>query len=288
MVAPAGAIGAAEEETLEDHHRGRDRSRRAGRGIGSKALGIYAVLAFIYLFLPIMWIVVFSFNNPTGRFNYVWNELTLENWSDPFQDTGLTSAFWNSLKIALVSVTIATVLGALMAMALARYRFKGGSAMDILLVLPLTTPEIVLGASLLTLFIDRGQERGFGTIIIAHVLFCLSFVALTVKARIRGFDWSLEDAAMDLGASPWRTFRTITFPLILPGILAAALLSFALSIDDYIITSFVAGSTRTFPLQIFDSARVQVSPQINVLASMILGVSVVLLVVTSIFSSRRR
>jgi spermidine/putrescine transport system permease protein len=281
MVAPVSVIDATENPQPPE------RARAPRGGIGSKLLTIYAVLGFIYLFLPIIWIIVFSFNHPTGRFNYLWNEFTLDNWKDPFQDSGLTDAFWVSLKVAVVSVTIATALGALMSMALARYRFRGSSFMDIVLVLPLTTPEIVMGASLLTLFIDRGQERGMVTIVIAHVLFCLSFVALTVKARISGFDWGLEDAAADLGASPWRTFRTVTFPLILPGILAAALLSFALSIDDYIITSFVAGSTRTFPLQIFDSARVQISPQINVLATMILTVSVVLLIVSSIFSARR-
>ncbi len=282
MVVPIVAIDATNDPQPASR-----RIRRPGRGIGSKVLSVYTVFGFIYLFLPILWIVVFSFNDPTGRFNYVWNKFTWSNWSDPFQDVGLTDAFWESLKVAALSVSIATVVGTLMAMALARYRFRGSSFMDIFLVLPLTTPEIVMGASLLTLFIDRGRERGFLTIVIAHVLFCLSFVALTVKARISGFDWSLEDAAMDLGASPWRTFRTVTFPLILPGILAAALLSFALSIDDYIITSFVAGSTRTFPLQIFDSARVQVSPQINVLATMILGVSVVLLILSSLWSARR-
>lgn len=250
-------------------------------------LPVVAGLGFVYLFLPIAWIVVFSFNEPKGRFNFLWQQFTWSNWANPFRDQGLTDAFWASLRVAALSVTIATVLGAAMALALAKYRFRGGSTMDVLLVLPLTTPEVVLGASLLTLFVDRGVERGFGTIVIAHVMFCLSFVALTVKARIRGFDWSLEDAAMDLGATPWQTFRRVTFPLILPGIFAAALLSFALSIDDYIITSFVAGSARTFPLQIFDAARVQVSPQINVLASIILFVSVALLIVSSVFSARR-
>jgi len=264
-----------------------DRARRAGSGIGSRVLTGVTVLGFLYLFAPIIWIVVFSFNAPKGKFNYLWERFTLDNWADPFKDQGLTQAFWTSLKLAVVAVSVATVLGALIAMALAKYRFRGSSAVDIFMVLPLTTPEIVLGASLLTLFVDTGTERGFWTVAIAHILFCLSFVALTVKARIRGFDWSLEDAALDLGASPWRTFTKVTLPLILPGILAAALLSFALSIDDYIITSFNAGSTRTFPLQIFDSARVQVSPQINVLATIILVFSVAVLVVTSIFSARR-
>jgi spermidine/putrescine transport system permease protein len=166
------------------------------------------------------------------------------------------------------------VLGSLIAIALVRYRFKGGTLVDLLLVLPLTTPEIVLGASLLSLFLDLNWQRGFWTIVIAHVLFCTSFVALTVKARIRGFDWTLEDAAMDLGAPPWRTFRRVTLPLITPGIIAAGLLSFALSIDDFIITFFNAGSTETFPLRIFGASRTEIPPQINVLATVILVASV--------------
>jgi spermidine/putrescine transport system permease protein len=217
----------------------------------------------------------------------LWKQFTLDNWAHPFRDTGLTQAFIKSLEVALISVTIAVFLGTLMALALARYRFRGSSGMDIFLVIPLTTPEVVMGASLLTLFLSWSVAQGFWTIVIAHIMFCVSFVALTVKARIRGFDWTLEDAAMDLGATPWRTFRKVTFPLILPGILAAALLSFALSIDDYIITSFVAGSEKTFPIQIYTASKVEISPQINVLATIILGVSVILLIMSSIWSARR-
>jgi spermidine/putrescine transport system permease protein len=154
-------------------------------------------------------------------------------------------------------------------------------------VLPLTTPEIVLGSSLAMLFLNRSVEFGFWTIVIAHIMFQVSFVALTVRARIRGFDWTLEQAAQDLGATPWRTFRKITFPLILPGILAAALLAFALSIDDFIITFFNAGSVLTFPLQIFGASRVKLPPQINVLATMILVVSVALLAIGSAKTIRR-
>jgi len=170
--------------------------------------------------------------------------------------------------------TLATVLGSLIALALARYRIYGGAAINILLILPLTTPEIVMGASLFTLFFDQDVTRGFLTIVIAHTMFCLSFVALTVKARIRGFDWTLEDAAMDLGATPMRTFWKITMPLITPGVAAAFLLSFALSIDDYIITSYIAGDVRTFPRQIFDSAKNELPPQVHVLATMIMLVAI--------------
>lgn len=254
---------------------------------GKRALQVISALVFLYLFAPIVWIVAFSFNEPTGKYNLQWKGFTFDNWAHPFADADLTSAFWKSLQVAAISVTLATVMGALMALALSKYRFRGNGLVDIFLVLPLTTPEIVLGASLLTMFIDVDVDRGMMTIIIAHTLFCLSFVALTVKARIRGFDWRLEEAAADLGAGPWRTFSRVTFPLILPGIFAAALLSFALSIDDYIITSFNKGDVNTMPIHIWDSFKVEFRPQVNVLASMILIVSAVLLVGSSIVSARR-
>ena len=240
-------------------------------------LNLYAALGLIYLFLPMAWIVLFSFNEPEGRFNLVWQGFTLDNWRDPFSEQGLTDAFVESLKIAVISTAIATVIGSMIAIALARYRFRGSEGLNVFLVLPLTTPEIVLGSSLATLFLDADVTRGFTTVVIAHVMFQVSFVALTVRARVRGFDWTLEQAAQDLGASPLRTFWKVTFPLILPGILAAALLSFALSIDDFIITLFNAGSVSTFPLFINASSKVSFSPQINVLATTVLIFSVALL-----------
>jgi spermidine/putrescine transport system permease protein len=248
-----------------------------GGRLGRWALTAVAIAGFVYLFIPIAVIVAYSFNKPRGKFNIIWQEFTFDNWTHPFTKGALTDAMILSLKIATLSALVATVLGALIAIALVRYRFTGSPLVNLLLVLPLTTPEIVLGASLLTLFVDRGVQRGFGTIVIAHVMFCTSFVALTVKARLRGFDWTLEDAAMDLGAGPWRTFSRVTLPLIVPGILAAALLSFALSIDDFIVTFFVAGPEVTFPLQVFGASRTELSPQINVLASMVLFGSVVIL-----------
>jgi spermidine/putrescine transport system permease protein len=255
--------------------------------VGSIALNVYAVLGFVYLFAPIFVIVLFSFNQPRGKFNLVWQRFTFDNWAHPFEKHELTQALTKSLQIAVLATIIATVLGALIALALARYRFRGGAIVNLLLVLPLTTPEIVLGASLLNLFVKTDTQRGFATILIAHIMFCVSFVALTVKARVRGFDWTLEDAAMDLGATPWRTFRRVTLPLIVPGILAAGLLSFSLSIDDYIVTTFTAGQTVTFPLQIAGAFQREISPQINVLASMILVVSVTLLAVGTLFGARR-
>lgn len=250
-------------------------------------LNVYAGLALVYLFVPIGWIVWFSFNQPSSRFNLVWQRFTLDNWRDPFSEVNLTAAFRESLKIASLSTAIATVLGSLIAIALSRYRFTGSSAINLFLILPLTTPEIVLGSSLATLFLDADVTRGFTTVVIAHVMFQVSFVALTVRARVRGFDWTLEQAAQDLGASPLRTFWKVTFPLILPGILAAALLSFALSIDDFIITLFNAGSLSTFPLYVYGSFRVQFPPQANVLASVVLFVSVALMLAGAFVSNRR-
>lgn len=255
--------------------------------LGRWGLNIYAALALVYLFVPIAWIVAFSFNQPTGRYNIVWQRFTLDNWADPFSNEALTDAFTNSLRIAAISTAIATLLGSMIAIALSRYHFRGSGGFNLFLVLPLTTPEVVLGSSLAALFLDWDVRRGFTTVVIAHVMFQVSFVALTVRARVRGFDWTLEQAAQDLGASPLRTFWKVTFPLILPGVAAAALLSFALSIDDFIITLFNAGSLTTFPLYIHGSFRVQFPPQANVLATVVLVVSVLLMLAGVLRTIRR-
>jgi spermidine/putrescine transport system permease protein len=247
--------------------------------LARNGLNVFAGIGLVYLFMPIFFIVLFSFNSPRGNFNIVWQGFTFDNWLNPFSETSLTSALWTSLRISAIATVISTVLGSMIAVALSRRSFVGSSAINLLLVLPLTTPEIVLGSSLATLFLGQTfVDFGMTTIVIAHVMFQVSFVALTVRARIRGFDWTLEQAAADLGASPWRTFRLVTLPLILPGVLAAALLAFALSIDDFIITFFNAGSTVTFPLQIYGAARVRIPPQINVLASIVLFASIAILV----------
>jgi spermidine/putrescine transport system permease protein len=255
---------------------------------GRRLVNVAAVLGLLYLFAPIVVIVIFSFNEPRGKFNIVWQGFTLDNWASPFADKALTDALFVSVRVALISSVIAAVLGTMIALSLSRYRFKGSGAVNLFLVLPLTSPEVVLGSSLATLFLSRGVDFGYTTVIIAHVMFQISFVAVTVRARIRGFDWTLEQAAMDLGASPQRAFWRITFPLILPGILAAWLLSFALSIDDFIITFFNAGSLVTFPLQIFGASRVAIPPQINVLASMLLFLSIALMVGALLIESRRQ
>jgi spermidine/putrescine transport system permease protein len=256
-----------------------------GGRVGRAAINVLAAFGLLYLFAPIFVIVAFSFNKPKGRFNAVWQEFTLDNWLHPFADRPLVDALLLSLRIAFISTAIATVLGTFVAIALVRYRIKLGEPVNFLLVLPLTAPEIVLGASLLTLFIQPTMmlfnhefNLGTTTIIIAHIMFLVSYVAITVRARVRGIDWTLEDAAMDLGASPTRTFWKVTLPLILPGILAAALLAFALSIDDFIITYFVSGpTTTTFPVRIFNQSRTATPPQINVLSTMILLASIALL-----------
>ncbi|MCX6480191.1 MAG: ABC transporter permease [Mycobacterium sp.] len=255
--------------------------------LGDLALRVLAGLTLLFLFLPILVIIVFSFNKPAGKFNYTWQGFTLDNWADPFKYPALTNALKLSLNVAAVSTAIALVFGTLVAVALVRQRFRGRTAVDTFMILPLTSPEVVMGASLLTLFLSLGWATGYVTVIIAHVAFQISFIAMTVRARIRGFDWTLEDASLDLGSSPARTFFKITLPLIVPGIVAAAMLSFALSLDDFIITYFVSGSTVTYPLYVNAATKAAVPPQINVLATAILVISLILLVAGTLYRRKR-
>ena len=255
--------------------------------LGDLALRVLAGLTLLFLFLPILVIIVFSFNKPAGKFNYTWQGFTLENWADPFKYPALTNALKLSLNVAAVSTAIALVFGTLVAVALVRQRFRGHTAVDTFMILPLTSPEVVMGASLLTLFLSLGWATGYVTIVIAHVAFQISFIAMTVRARIRGFDWTLEDASLDLGSGPARTFFKITLPLIVPGIVAAAMLSFALSLDDFIITYFVSGSTVTYPLFVNAATKAAVPPQINVLATAILAISLILLVAGTLYRRKR-
>ena len=222
--------------------------------------------------------ILFSFNAPSGRFNYVWEGFTLDNWRNWDAVPGIREAVVTSLQLALVSTIAATVLGTLLAIAIVRHRFRGRGATNILIFLPMSTPEIVLGASLLTLYLNLRIITGFVTIFIAHVLFIVSYVVVTVKARLVDFDVHLEEAAADLGANEWTTFRKITLPLLAPAILSAALLGFALSIDDFVITYFVSGPTTTFPLFVWGAARVAVPPQVNVIASAIFLVAVLVMI----------
>lgn len=235
----------------------------------ARFLALYSGIVMVYLMLPILVMIVFGFNDTKGRFNFAWQGFTLEWYRNLFDIPELTTAVRNTLVIAALTALIATALGTMVALALHRSRFRGRSAVNLILFMNISAPEIVLGASLLALFISMGLARGFVTIVIAHVMFTIAYVAVTVRARLTGFDNSLEEAAQDLGATPRRAFWKVTFPLIYPGILAGALLAFALSIDDYVITSFVAGETLTFPLWVVGVSRVGVPPQVNVMGTLI-------------------
>jgi spermidine/putrescine transport system permease protein len=263
--------------TVEAPAPGGRATNRGGDRVRTWILGIWSGLAVLYLFIPVFIVILFSFNNPKGRFNFTWQGFTLDHWLHPFADPDLASAMKNSLAIAVITTLIAVALGTFMAMALVRYGFRGRTIVDFFVFLPLSTPEVVMGASLLALFLTAGVNTGFVTIVIAHVMFTVSYVVVTVKARLEGMDRHIEEAAMDLGATEWVTFRKVTLPMIAPGVASAALLSMAISIDDYVITSFNAGQTVTFPLFIFGATRQGVPPEVNVLATGLLVVVLVLM-----------
>jgi spermidine/putrescine transport system permease protein len=250
-------------------------------------LTVYSLLFFVYLLLPIAVVVVFSFNNPPGKFNYTWNKFTWDNWHYWDGVPGIRSAIVLSLEIALLASLVATALGTMIALALVRYGFRGRATTNILIFLPLSTPEIVLGASLLTLFLNLNVIFGFWTILIAHIMFCISFAVVTVKARLVGFDRHLEEAAMDLGANEWTTFRKVTLPLIAPAILAALLLCFAISIDDFVVTYFNSGSEVTFPLFVWGAARIGAPPQVNVIGTAIFVVALTAMLANVLIQTRR-
>ena len=250
-------------------------------------LTVYSLLFFAYLMLPIAIVVAFSFNHPTGKFNYVWQGFTWDNWHYWDGVPGLRSAIVLSLEIAVVASIIATILGTLIALALVRYGFRGRSTTNILIFLPLSTPEIVLGASLLTLFLNLNVIFGFWTILIAHIMFCISFAVVTVKARLVGFDRHVEEAAMDLGANEWTTFFRVTLPLIAPAILAALLLCFAISIDDFVVTYFNSGNRVTFPLFVWGAARIGTPPQVNVIGTAIFVIALTAMLANVVFQRRR-
>ncbi len=243
------------------------------RRLTPKLMNVYAALVLLYLFVPIFVIVLFSFNAPKGKYNYIWEKFSFDAWTDPFKYPELKESFLVSLKVAFLATIIATMIGTAMALALVKYGFKGKGGINTLLVLPLTMPEVVLGFSLLTLFVAVNFNTGFLTVLIAHVMFCVSYVATTVKARIRGFAWSLEEASADLGAGPVRTFVKVTFPIIAPGVFAAALLTFALSLDDFIITYLNAGTLRTVPIEVWTQKKARIPPQINVFGTAVLVAS---------------
>jgi spermidine/putrescine transport system permease protein len=249
---------------------------------GRYALPVYSVLAFVYLLIPIAFTFFFSFND-YRRSNITWRGFTLDNWTSVCQAQGVCAAFATSISIGLISTVIATTLGTMIAIALVRYRFKFRSTISLLLFLPMATPELVLAAGLAAQFFNFGVEMGFTTIVIAHVMFCLSFVVVTVKARVASLDPALEEAGTDLYGSPGQVFWKITFPLLLPGIMAAALLSFALSFDDFIITYFNSGPTETFPKFVYTAASKGLPGEANVI-----GISVFLLAIAIVLTLQIR
>ena len=257
-----------------------------GDRLRSWGLAIWSALALLYLFIPIFIVVLFSFNDNKGRFNFTWQGFTLDHWLHPFQDPDLSNAMVKSLQIAAIATVVSAVLGTLLAVALVRHRFRGRGAADLFVFLPMATPEVVLGASLLALFLVVNVNTGFVTIVLAHIMFSMSYVVVTVKARLEGMDPHIEEAAQDLGAGTVTTFMKITLPMIWPGVIAAAVLAAALSIDDYVITSFNAGQTITFPLFIFGATRQGVPAEVNVLATMLLIVVLILMGINVIVQRR--
>lgn len=248
-----------------------------------------AVGAFVYLLLPNVIVVIFSFNNPRGRFNYQWTQFSFDAWLHPCAAPGMCDSLQLSLKIGIVATVAATALGTLVAFALARHRFRGRSGTNLLIFMPMATPEVVMGSSLLTLFVNLRLPLGQVTILIAHIMFCLSFVVVTVKARVQSLDPRLEQAAMDLYANEVQTFWKVTFPLVAPGIAAAALLSFSLSFDDYIITNFNASpSSITFPMYVWGAAQRGTPVQINVIGTLMFVVALLAVAGGQLIARRRR
>jgi spermidine/putrescine transport system permease protein len=262
-------------------------AKRRGGWIRDHLVTFLGILGLVYLFIPIFVVVLFSFNKPTGRFNYTWVRFSLNAWSSPCDVSGICESLLVSLKIGLLATLVATILGTMAAFGLARHRFRGRSVANVLIFLPMATPEVVAGSSLLTLFINIGVPLGQLTIFIAHVMFCISFVIVTVKSRLAGMDPRLEQAAMDLYANRLQTFGRITLPLVLPGIVSAALLSFSLSFDDFIITNFNAGSTVTFPMFVWGAYQRALPVQVNVIGTAMLLVSLLLVGIGRLISKKR-
>jgi spermidine/putrescine transport system permease protein len=258
------------------------------RWLRKNIIGIFAILVLVYLFIPIAVIMALSFNNPKGKFNLSWNEFSLDAWTDLCGVPGVCSSFVTSIEIGIISTLAATLLGTMISFALVRYRFRGRSTTNLLIFLPMATPEVVMGASLLALFLNLRFPLGMITVMVAHVMFIISFVVVTVKARLQGMDPRLEEAARDLYANPRAVFRYVTFPLVLPGILGAALLGFSLSFDDFIISYFNAGTLVTFPIFIWGAAQRGIPVQVNALATIVFVVALLVVLTGQFVSARRR
>ncbi|MGW9021523.1 ABC transporter permease [Leucobacter chromiiresistens] len=255
--------------------------------LGKAFVPVVSTIVLIYLLLPILHVIVFSFNE-SGRNNILWRGFTLRNWENPCGAPQVCTAFGNSILVGVVATVIATTLGTLIAIALVRYRFRARSTVSLLLFTPMATPEVVLGAGLAAQFLLAGVEKGIGTIILAHTMFCISYVVVAVKARVASLDPAIEEAGRDLYASPMQVFWRITLPMLAPGIIGAALLSFALSFDDFIITNFNSGTATTFPKFIYVSALKGVPAQANVLASIVFVAALLLVIVVQMVNISRR
>jgi spermidine/putrescine transport system permease protein len=264
--------------------------RRIGRWLADHAILIIGILVLVYMFVPIGYIFALSFNQPSGRSATAqFESFTWHNWTSICEPEGLCDSLVLSFKVSLTSTIIATVLGTLMAFALVRHTFRGRATSNLIIFLPMATPEVVMGASLLAMFVSAGADSalGFFTLVISHVLFCISFVVVTVKARLGGMDARLEQAAMDLYANEWQTFRLVTLPLALPGIIAAALLAFSLSFDDFIVTNFTAGQSVTFPLYIYGAKLKDFPAQLFVVGSLMFMIAFVLVILVEVMRVRR-
>ena len=284
----SAAVAAPEREAAPGHP-ARHRRRRWTRFV----LPGYSWLVIAYLVFPIVVMIIYSFNKvSTGlpQVSFTWNGFTTQWYREWNNVPGLTSAFWLSVRLAVASTLLATIIGTLLALALVRYRpprFRGKTFVEQVMFLNIAAPEIVLGASLLGLFVTINLARGFMTLLLAHVAFSIAYVAITVRARLTGFDRSLEEAAADLGANSWTTFRKITLPLIMPGIMAGALMAFALSIDDFVTSNFVSGSAVPFPVWVYGATRVGIPPQVFVFGSVIFTFGI-LCALASIVIARRK
>jgi spermidine/putrescine transport system permease protein len=259
------------------------------RWLGDHLILLIGLLVLLYMFTPVFVVMLMSFNDPGSRNSYSFDGFTLDNWRNVCAPFGMCESVITSLQIGLLATLLATLLGTLMAFAMVRHRFRGRSTANLFVFLPMATPEIVMGSSLLALFVNAGVAGilGFWTIFIAHVLFCLSFVVVTVKARLAGLDPRLEEAAMDLYADQWHTFWRVSFPLVFPGILSAALLSFSLSFDDFIITNLNAGQQVTFPMFVWGAAQRGIPPQINVIGTIMFLVAMGVVLAGELGSRRR-
>ena len=249
-------------------------------------LPIYSAIALVFMLIPIAYTIVYSFNDST-RSNTVWEGFTLNHWVNICAKQAICDALGNSILIGTISTLIATALGTALAIALVRYAFRFREIVNLGLFLPMATPEVVLGAGLAAFFFNIGFPSGLMTTIIAHVMFCLSFVVVTVKARVASLDPALEEAGRDLYGSPAQVFWKITFPLLMPGILAAALLSFALSFDDFIITNFNSGAATTFPKYVYTAAARGIPAEANVVGSAVFILAIVIVITTQVQSSLR-